>query len=102
MDYLDIPVAHDKTVPPTTILVFLRIEIDSIAQVLPLPRVKLGELLSVLDKWSTMKKCTKCELLSLIGVLSFAAKVVKSGRTFLRRLIDLSISGLGHHISLNR
>ena len=104
MDYLDIPVAHDKTVPPTTILVFLGIEIDAIAQVLRLPRVKLDELLFELDKWSTMKKCTKRELLSLIGVLSFAAKVVKSGRTFLRRLIDLStvVSGLGHHISLNR
>ena len=33
---------------------------------------------------------TKQELLSLIGTLSFAAKVVPAGRTFLRRMIDLS------------
>ena len=43
------------------------------------------------------------ELLSLIGSLSFAFKVVKPGHIFLRRLIDLSttVSKLDHHISLN-
>ena len=103
MDFLGIPVAHDKTIPPTPILVFLGIEIDAVNQVLRLPKVKLDDLLSELDKWSIKKKCTKRELLSLIGVLSFATKVVKAGRTFLRRLIDLStvVSRLGHHISLN-
>ena len=34
----------------------------------------------------------KWDLLSLIGLLSFAAKVVPPGRTFLRRMIDLSTS----------
>ena len=53
--------------------------------------------------WQGKKKCTKRELLSLIGSLSFAAKVVKPGRMFMRRLITLSttVSRLGHHISLN-
>ena len=62
------------------------------------------ELLSTLDECSLKKKCTKRKLLSLIGVLSFAANVVKLGRTFLRRLIDLStvVSHLHHHISLNK
>ena len=41
--------------------------------------------------------------MSLIGQLSHAAKVVKPGRTFLRRLIELSTSAreLHHHIHLN-
>ena len=41
--------------------------------------------------------------LSLIGRLSFAAKIIPSGRTFLRRLIDASMSvrKLSHHITLN-
>ena len=44
----------------------------------------------------------KRELLSLIGVLSFTCKVVRPGRIFLRRLIDLSmmVPALVHHISL--
>ena len=45
----------------------------------------------------------KRELLALIGHLSFAAKVVKPGRLFLRRLIDLSTTAyqLHHHIHLS-
>jgi hypothetical protein len=57
----------------------------------------------MLKDWSAKKKCTKRDLLALIGFLSFAAKVVKSGRMFLRRLIDLSssVDSLHHRISLN-
>ena len=41
--------------------------------------------------------------MSLIGKLSFAAKVVKPGRLFVRRLIDLStkVKRLNHHLALN-
>ena len=45
-----------------------------------------------LQSFSTRKKCTKRQLLSLIGKLSFACKVVPAGRIFLRRLIDLSMT----------
>ena len=37
-------------------------------------------------------KCKKRELLSLIGQLNHACRVVRAGRTFLRRMIDLSES----------
>ena len=54
---------------------------------------------------SWLGKCTatKRELLSLIGKLSFAAKVVPAGRLFLRHLIHLSttVRRLHHHIHLN-
>ena len=47
---------------------------------------------------------TKRELLSLIGKLAFACKVVPPGRLFLRRLIDLSTTAthLHHHVALNK
>ena len=53
--------------------------------------------------WMTHKNsCTKKELLSLIGKLSFCCKVLPAGRIFLRRMIDLSTSvkKLNHHIPL--
>ena len=48
-------------------------------------------------------KNARNESISLIGALLFAAKVVKPGRMFLRRLIDLSTtdSKLDHRVSLN-
>ena len=47
-------------------------------------------------------KCTKHQLLSLVGKLSFACKVVPAGRIFLRHLIDLSciVSRMHHHLRL--
>ena len=68
----------------------LGIEVDSVAEVTRLPDKKFTELLATLATWSTRTECTKRELLSLIGSLSFAAKVVQPGRTFLRCLLDLS------------
>ena len=81
----------------------LGIEIDSVNQSIRIPQDKYLELLQLLESWKGRKKCTKRELLSLIGSLSFASKVVKPGRMFLHSLIDLScsISSLNHRISLN-
>ena len=46
----------------------------------------------------------KRELLSLLGVLQHAAMVIRFGRYFLRRMIDLSatVPKLHHHLRLNR
>ena len=101
--HLGIPLAPEKVVGPTTCITYLGIEIDSENLELRLPADKFSELLDLVHQWSNKKKCTKRDLLSLIGKLSFASKVVPSGRTFLRRLIDLStrVSKLHHRISLN-
>ena len=100
---LGIPLADDMAVGPSQIVTYLGIEINSVDQSIRLPQDKYLELLQLLEFWKGRKKCTKRELLSLIGSLSFASKVVKPGRMFLRCLIDLShsVSSLNHHISLN-
>ena len=99
---LAVPLAPDKIIGPTTCIVYLGIEIDSVARTIKLPTDKYNELKLALSTWVNKKKCTKRQLLSLIGSLSFACKVVKPGRIFLRRLIDLSttVMNLNHHISL--
>ena len=100
----DIPVARDKTVGPTQVITYLGIEIDAANQVIRLPREKLQALMTLLQTWVGRKKCTRRELESLVGSLSFAAKVVKPGRLFLRRLIDLSttVASRKFYINLNR
>ena len=100
---LGVPLAPEKVIGPAQVITYLGIEIDSIHQCIRLPSEKLNEIHELLRLWADKKKCTKRELLSLIGLLSFASKVVKPGRMFLRRLIDLStsVASLNHHISLN-
>ena len=89
-EFLGVPVAEDKLIGPSTCLTYLGIEIDTQAHTMRLPVEKLADLNTELASWLMRSKSTKRELLSIIGKLSFAAKVVKPGRMFLRRLINLS------------
>ena len=101
--HLGVPLALEKVEGPTVCLVFLGILIDTIAGELRLPREKLNRLCHLTSEWLWKKRCTKRELLSIAGQLQHAATIVKPGRTFLRRLFDLSsrVAKLDHHIKLN-
>ena len=62
------------------------------------------DLISSLQSLCHHHRCTKSELLSLIGKLCFACKVIPAGRILLCRLIDTScsVSHLHHHIRLTK
>ena len=90
---LGVPVAIHKTEGPSTCLVFLGIEIDTISGELRLPQDKLQRLQSLLSQWGDKRACSRKELESLIGMLNHACKVVRPGQSFLRRMIDLLHSG---------
>ena len=87
---LGIPLAPDKVEGPTTRLSFLGIQLDTIAMTASLPKHKLQRLQDMLVTWHDRKACTKQELLSLVGVLQHATMVVRFGRAFLRRMIELA------------
>ena len=81
--YLNIPMAAHKREGPTTCLVILGIEVDTMAGHLRLPQDKLERLQSLLQQWGSKRTCSRTELQSLIGLLNHACKVVRSGRSFL-------------------
>ena len=87
---LGTPLAQEKCEGPSSILTFLGIEMDITNMQLRLPREKLDRLYQLIMEWSIKKSCTKRELDSLIGQLQHACAVVKAGRSFLRRMIELS------------
>ena len=101
---LNIPLAEGKIIGPSHIITYLGIEINSNLLTMSVPKDKYDELMVMLPSWLEKKTCTKRQLLSLIGKLSFICKVVRPGRIFLRRLIDLSMSvqRLSHHININK
>ena len=79
-----------KVVLPTTELEFLGITLDTVKMELRISEERIEEVTIELLPWKTRKSCTKRELLSLIGKLIFISRVVQPGRTFVRRMIDLS------------
>ena len=100
---LGVATKEEKRTPPTTCITFLGVVIDTTEQTISLPQDKLESLLQELQQFSTLERCTKRALLSLIGKLAFAAKAIPAGRIFTRRLIDTSTHArlLHHHIHLS-
>ena len=75
-EWLGVPLKSSKIEGPATTLTFLGIQIDTVAMEIRLPQDKLSHLMTMLTEWKTRKRCTKRELLSLIGKLNHAANVV--------------------------
>ena len=100
---LGLPVAVQKLEGPWWCLTFLGFEVDSDAMEVRLPGPKLVELKELLVSWQGRRACLRKELESLVGKLAHACKVVRPGKTFLRRMFEL-VSGVRqphHHIRLN-
>ena len=85
-----LPVEPEKDEGPATKISVLGVKLDTIDMPVCLPSGQLNLLKGELARWRRKKVCRKRELMSLIGSLSYACKVVRAGRTFLRRLIELS------------
>lgn len=80
----------EKTQAPTTNIVIYGIEVDSVKMECRLPVDKIQKIKDKLNLFKRCKKVTLKEMQSIIGLLNFACSVVVPGRTFLRRLINLT------------
>ena len=98
-----LPLNPTKCEGPTPRLVFLGIELDSVAQMARLPEAKFSATQALLLHWQSKRWCSRTELESLIGTLHHVCKVIPPGRSFLRRMIDLlcAFRSPHHPIRLN-
>jgi hypothetical protein len=85
---LGFEINYSKLEAPENSMVFLGIELNSIAMQLSLPKEKLSSIRSVIIDFMGRTRATKRQLQSLAGKLGHAAKVVRGGRTFLRRILN--------------
>ena len=81
-----IPLALEKVEGPTNLLTFLGITLDTKQMEARLPNEKLSRIRTTVRSWLCKKKATKREILSLVGILQHATKVVKPGSTFVARM----------------
>ena len=102
-EQINLPVKQSKTVLPSTRVILHGIEVDSLEMKIRLPQDKVIAAREFIDKMYNRKKVKLQQLQSLIGTLNFACRVVVAGRTFLRRLIDLTkgVQNPHNYIRLN-
>jgi hypothetical protein len=100
---LGIPLSARKTVGPVTCLEYLGIELSTTDMVARLPADKLDRIRGIVAQFLVIKKCRKRQLLSLLGHLQFACRVIVAGRAFTSRLLvaATSVKKLCHFVSLS-
>ena len=99
---LGVPLAAHKCMGPSTCLVFLGIEIDTIAMEFRLPQEKLSKLEELLSEWQFKKVCSREKLESLLGHLNHACSVVRPGRSLIGKLISLLTEAKRKHRNISR
>lgn len=82
-------IAWDKCISPTQQLTYLGVTFDTTDMSVKIPPDKLSKLHEELNFFSEKKRATLKQIQRLCGVLAHCSKVVKGGRTFSHRIIEL-------------
>lgn len=93
---LGFSIAWHKVEGPSQALTFLGILLDSRSMSLELPAPKLRDLHALLSAFAARKRASLRQFQQLAGKLNWACQVVRGGRSFLRRILDL-LARLKHH-----
>ena len=86
---LRLPIHPRKTLGPVTALEYLGVRLDSVAMTAYLPADKLARIIAMIDGFRHRRRITKRELLSLLGHINFASRVIRPGRSFISYLLKL-------------
>ena len=85
-----------KSCPPSTVMVFLGVLLDSVAMELRITEERLQEIRQLLPEWLHFKSATRRQLQSLVGKLQFVSKCVRPSRVFIARILA-KLRGLKHN-----
>ncbi len=100
---IGLPIKHEKTVHPTTNIELHGLWFDSSSMTISVPPDKVSKAITLIQQMLGMTKVSLLMIQSITGLLNFCTKAIPAGRTFLRRLYDLSL-GLqfpNHHVKLS-
>ncbi|XP_071060142.1 uncharacterized protein [Pseudochaenichthys georgianus] len=94
---LGVPLSVEKTLGPNTRLGFLGITLDSVDMEASLPTDKLQRIRDISKAFCEQQVITKQQLLSLLGHLNFAMRIIPQGRSFISRLLDTASAAENLH-----
>lgn len=97
-NYIGIPIALDKTSKESVqIIIFAGIELSSVSMEAKLPEDKVTRYCENISDLLSKDWVPLHQIKSIIGKLQFATSVVRVGKPFLRRLIDLTCIGTAQY-----
>lgn len=85
---LGVPLSKEKTLGPCTSIEFLGITLDSISFQASLPPEKVQRISLLLSNYLLADRCTKRQLLALLGHLNYAIRIIPQGKSFLSYLLS--------------
>lgn len=88
-----VPLAEEKTVGPTTRIIFLGICLDTTTNEASIPEEKVQAYREEVKAVTAKRATSLRELKSLIGKLQFVCEVIPAGRCFLRSLHNATMGG---------
>lgn len=91
------PLSEEKTLGPCTSIEFLGITLDSILFQASLPLEKVQRITLLLSNYILADRCTKRQLLALIGHLNYAMRIIPQGKPFLSSLLTKAASAPSLH-----
>ena len=104
-DRVQFPVALEKTFWGDTIIVFLGLMIDTVNQVVCIPKDKVVKALHLISYFLNKhnRKVTVLQIQKLCGFLNFLCRCIVPGRAFLTRLYSMAPSKLKphHHVRVS-
>ena len=97
-EVINFPVAPEKTVWGTTVIVFLGILINIVTQSISIPVAKRDKTVKMLENLMFSRTITVQKLQQLTGLLNFLSRAVVPGRTFTRMMyVKYSYRNLKQH-----
>jgi hypothetical protein len=101
---IKVPLSTQKTIGPVQEIDYLGITLDSRRMEARLPPEKIARISEMIKTLLNRRKCKKRELLSVLGHISFASRVILPGRSFVHYLFNLTtyVRSLESHVTINR
>ena len=92
-----------KSVPPSTNIVFLGVMFDSVSLTLSVPQDRVQETIAALDEWLLSESVSRKEVQHIVGKLQFLANCVRPGRLFITRILEFmrGLPDTGRHPMTN-
>ena len=96
--------ALEKVEGPATCLTFLGIVLDTRKMEIRLPDEKLTRIRCEVAGWLQRRTATKKQILSLVGLLQHATKVIRQGKTFVARMYKAAakVEEISYYTRLNK